>query len=232
MLFQYENSFRLEHNQSYSRDASYKIQLRNMRIIFMQKYQPNRVFLRILICCLSFGGMMTTSALANWQMPLAEYSSTWRSVDDRVMGGVSRSMSGMLSSGHFAFAGDMSLANNGGFASVRAPLRLPESVHSNNHIIRIKIQGDGKRYQLRFRTSSRFDGASYTVSFATKPNEVLSYEFNLADFKATWRGRLIADAPPLTWTDVRQIGLMLTDKQSGEFALVIHEITWQERLST
>ena len=64
----------------------------------MPKKTSCRVFLRILICCLSVGGMMTTSALANWQMPLAQYSNTWRSIDDRVMGGVSQSMSGMLSS--------------------------------------------------------------------------------------------------------------------------------------
>lgn len=197
----------------------------------MPKKTSCRVFLRILICCLSVGGMMTTSALANWQMPLAQYSNTWRSIDDRVMGGVSQSMSGMLSSGHFAFAGDLSLANNGGFASVRAPLLLPDNVRTDKHIVRIKIQGDGKEYQLRFRTNEGFDGASYAVSFATRSNEVLSYEFTLADFKATWRGRLITDAPPLRWTDVRQIGLMLTDKQAGEFAMIIHEISWLERSS-
>ena len=114
---------------------------------------------------------------------------------------------------------------------MRAPLLLPDSVRTDKHIVRIKIQGDGKQYQLRFRTNEGFDGASYAVSFATRSNEVLSYEFTLAYFKATWRGRLITDAPPLRWADVRQIGLMLTDKQAGEFAMIIHEISWLGRSS-
>lgn len=44
---------------------------------------------------------------------------SWTVVDDRVMGGVSRSRIEDSGDGTLRFAGVMSLANNGGFASVR-----------------------------------------------------------------------------------------------------------------
>src|SRR5512145_2802076 len=43
----------------------------------------------------------------------------WSPVDDAVMGGVSRSRLRFDSGGHAVFEGAVSLANNGGFASVR-----------------------------------------------------------------------------------------------------------------
>ena len=48
----------------------------------------------------------------------------WRAIDDRVMGGVSHSGLRHERAGHAVFEGDVSLAQNGGFASVRqAPAR-------------------------------------------------------------------------------------------------------------
>ena len=43
----------------------------------------------------------------------------WRAIDDRVMGGVSRSRLRHERAGHAVFEGEVSLALNGGFASVR-----------------------------------------------------------------------------------------------------------------
>ena len=46
----------------------------------------------------------------------------WTSVNDVVMGGVSDSLMQVSEDGTGVFAGHLSLENNGGFASVRAPL--------------------------------------------------------------------------------------------------------------
>ena len=51
----------------------------------------------------------------------------WQAIDDRVMGGVSASHMRHDPAGHGVFAGEVSLENNGGFASVRAPVRPPEA---------------------------------------------------------------------------------------------------------
>ena len=48
----------------------------------------------------------------------------WRAIDDRVMGGVSRSRLRHDRAGHAVFEGDVSLERNGGFASVRSSLDL------------------------------------------------------------------------------------------------------------
>ena len=44
----------------------------------------------------------------------------WRAIDDRVMGGVSRSRLRHDLAGHAVFEGEVSLEQNGGFASVRS----------------------------------------------------------------------------------------------------------------
>lgn len=47
-------------------------------------------------------------------------AAAWRAIDDRVMGGLSRSCPRHDTRGHAAFEGDLALAQGGGFASVRA----------------------------------------------------------------------------------------------------------------
>ncbi len=45
-----------------------------------------------------------------------------------------------------------------------------------------------------------------------------------ADFLPTWRGKPVPDAPPLDTSRVRQIGLMIADRQEGTFDLAIRLI--------
>jgi NADH dehydrogenase [ubiquinone] 1 alpha subcomplex assembly factor 1 len=48
----------------------------------------------------------------------ANAANAWRAIDDRVMGGVSRSALRHDPAGHAVFEGTVSLERNGGFASV------------------------------------------------------------------------------------------------------------------
>ncbi len=154
-----------------------------------------------------------------------EDTARWYSVDDSVMGGISRSLSGVISTGEFAFVGQLSTANNGGFASIRRELTLPRDLAPDSKV-RIRVQGDGRAYQLRFRTASRMDGIAYATFFQTEPDQILEYEFSLADFKPVWRGRTVPNQPALTWPEIAQMGLMLTSKDNGEFVLIVHAISW------
>ena len=47
-------------------------------------------------------------------------ASAWQAIDDRVMGGISRSTLRHDAAGHAVFEGSVSLERNGGFASVRS----------------------------------------------------------------------------------------------------------------
>lgn len=76
----------------------------------------------------------------------------------------------MQGDGLAAFRGELSLKNNGGFASVvnKSPLNL-----AGYSAIYVKVRGDGKRYSFRFRTGSEteYHHWVYESRFDTRPGE-------------------------------------------------------------
>ena len=146
----------------------------------------------------------------------------WQTINDAVMGGVSSSRIDYVAAGHAAFSGVVSLANNGGFASVRCrvvePCREPISAYV------LTARGDGKTYKLSLRMDPNFDGISYQARFQAAPGDWTRIRMPVTSFLPTWRGRLIADAPLLDPTRVRQLGLMIADAQAGPFRLEIRSI--------
>ena len=75
--------------------------------------------------------------------------SSWYIVNDGVMGGVSKGQLSLTPEGHGKFTGTVSLANNGGFTSIRC--NLPPTAIASNMKISMRIKGDGKNYQFRVR---------------------------------------------------------------------------------
>ena len=73
----------------------------------------------------------------------------WRIVNDGVMGGVSSSRMTQTEEGTAVFTGDVSLENNGGFASVEA--RFDAVDLSSYDGIEITYRGDGQRYGFNMR---------------------------------------------------------------------------------
>ncbi|MGB5674135.1 MAG: CIA30 family protein, partial [Gemmatimonadota bacterium] len=75
----------------------------------------------------------------------------WAVVNDGVMGGLSSSEFVDSGAGFAVFRGELSLDNNGGFASVRGivPIGAMES-HSG---LALRVRGDGRSYQVRLRTN-------------------------------------------------------------------------------
>ncbi len=149
-------------------------------------------------------------------------SHKWRIVNDGVMGGLSRSHLQMHGDGHAAFQGELSLKNNGGFASVMnvSPLNL-EGYSS----IQIKVRGDGKRYSFRFRTGSDFvfHHWVYEARFDTRSGEWKIVKLPLHRFNATYHGEALADAPMPDLSSIREYGFLISDRQPGKFRL---EIEW------
>ncbi len=148
---------------------------------------------------------------------------SWGPIDDRVMGGVSRSRLRFDPAGHAVFEGELSLEQGGGFASVRGPSR--SNGLRNAHTVRIEVRGDGKRYRLGFRNDDDFDGTAWQASFQTTATAGwLRIDLPIADFEPTRRGRRLENAPPLDPARIRQIGLSISDRQAGAFALGIRSI--------
>ena len=150
-----------------------------------------------------------------------ETGGEWFAVNDGVMGGRSSSELRPTGDGSAVFEGNLSLENNGGFASVRAD--VTEGALAGFSRLVIHVRGDGKRYQLRLRTSTSFDGIAYGAGFETTAGEWTTVELSRRSFEPTYRGYRPRNAGPLDPSKVRQIGIMLTDKQKGPFRL---EIAW------
>lgn len=147
----------------------------------------------------------------------------WSIVNDGVMGGLSDSHFQINSEGHAVFLGEISLKNNGGFASVRnqEPLNL-----FGFGAIRLNLKGDGKRYSFRLKPDPGKLKPSYWYEqrFETKMNEWVEIILPLNDFEPTFRGRSPEDAPLLDLKSISHFGFLISDKQSGKFRLEINTI--------
>ena len=97
-------------------------------------------------------------------------------VNDSVMGGVSQS--GLREDAHgMFFEGQVSLENNGGFASMRSSVRFPHGTL----LIELLAKGDGKRYKLVLRTELA-PRVTYVADFIAE-STWQSYQFHLNQFK-------------------------------------------------
>ena len=132
-------------------------------------------------------------------------------VNDGVMGGVSQSSLRQDVGGMF-FEGMVSLENNGGFASMRSSVRFPQGTQ----LIELIAKGDGKRYKLVLRTELA-PRVTYVADFIALPTWQ-TYRFNLSQFKSTFRGRDV-DAPALSFSDVIDFGILISNNQAGSFAI-------------
>ncbi len=137
-------------------------------------------------------------------------------VNDNVMGGLSQSSLREDPQGMF-FEGQISRENNGGFASMRSTIRFPQGTQH----IELLAKGDGKRYKLILRTELA-PRVTYAADFVALPSWQM-YQFNLGQFKSTFRGRAI-DAPTLSFSDVIEIGILISDGQTGMFAIQLQTL--------
>ena len=146
----------------------------------------------------------------------------WRAIDDRVMGGVSRSRLRYDRAGHAVFEGEVSLAQDGGFASVRSS--PGERGQAGATTCLIEARGDPKQFKLSMLTDDRFDSVNYQASFTTMGHDWQTIELPLATFRASIRGRDVPGARALDPARIRQVGLLITGRQAGPFALDIRRI--------
>lgn len=148
-----------------------------------------------------------------------ERSGQWKIINDVVMGGVSNSSIILNEDGTATFKGNVSLENNGGFASTRTRINTIEDIEFKGVIVRVK--GDGKIYSVRFRTSERYDGYAYQAKIKTEKNEWKEFKIPFSEFEPTFRGYTLKNKPALESKDIAQMGLLIADKQSGSFHITL-----------
>lgn len=148
----------------------------------------------------------------------------WKPINDGVMGGLSHSRFLVDEEGCARFEGTVSLENQGGFASVRHVLR--QLVPANSRQIRLRALGDGHVYKFSLRTDDAFDGISYQADFLPASHQWMDIDLGLDQFAATFRGRPASAAALTSFGQIRQIGLMIANRQVGDFCLKLRLISF------
>ncbi|PMB24054.1 CIA30 family protein [Fischerella thermalis] len=171
--------------------------------------------------------------LFDFTNPSTEMKNIWGAVDDVVMGGVSESNI-QLVEGTALFAGNVSTANSGGFASVRTKNFSPAFNLSGYEGIKLRVRGDGKRYKFFLRTDTKWDGIGYSYSFDTIANTWIDVRIPFADLVPVFRAKTLQNCPPIATNQISSFQLMLSKFEydgelnpqfsPGGFALQIESI--------
>lgn len=142
--------------------------------------------------------------------------SEWRIVNDGVMGGVSNSSLVLTDAGNGKFSGHVSLAYNGGFASVQLDKKIV--LEEEKSFIVLRVKGDGRRYEFRLKgDKSQYE--SYVHPFATS-GKWETIRLPLRDFYPTFRGRNL-NLPNFNFESIAQISFFIANKQEEDFELLI-----------
>ncbi|MBO3457523.1 CIA30 family protein [Aetokthonos hydrillicola Thurmond2011] len=147
--------------------------------------------------------------LFDFTNPSTELKNSWGAVDDVVMGGVSQS-SIQLVDNTALFAGNVSTANSGGFASVRTKNFTPPFNLSGYQGIELRVKGDGKRYKFLLRTETQWDSLAYSYSFDTVANTWIDVRVPFTDLIPVFRAKTVKDCPPIDASKIVALQLMLS----------------------
>ncbi|NVK65487.1 MAG: CIA30 family protein [Flavobacteriales bacterium] len=147
-------------------------------------------------------------------------ASNWFILNDGVMGGESAASVRVNEEGNGVFEGNVSTANNGGFASVRY---RPESLEmTGKNTVSFRIKGDGKPYQFRVKKKVS-DKESFITTFQTSGEwETISIPLN--ELYPSYRGRKL-DQPNYDATELSEICFLIANERNETFKLLIDHIS-------
>ncbi|MEO0016877.1 MAG: hypothetical protein RLZZ522_160 [Verrucomicrobiota bacterium] len=178
--------------------------------------------------------LTTAAALILMQMPAAaadqalasfatdEAVNAWEAVNDGVMGGISKGGVRRTEEGTLLFSGELSLANNGGFSSIRTK---PNSLGlTKDSVIVVKTRGDGRTYSIELRVAGQMRASSYRASLPTTAGQWQETRVSLGEFKPQAFGRALP-FEAVNPAKVDSIGFTLADKNAGPFRLEIASVT-------
>ncbi|WP_264012643.1 CIA30 family protein [[Mycobacterium] manitobense] len=149
---------------------------------------------------------------------------SWTTVNDPVMGGMSTSRI-TFGNGGLVFSGNISLENNGGFASARSPQDADLGRRATGaKSLRVRALGDGKTYLLKVGIEGQ--PWSYAQRFATEADVQRTYELPIEGFQPV--GMRLDPAPDAPQTvdpsGIDQVSVYILDKQQGPFELTVTAI--------
>ena len=185
----------------------------------------NKMKLVYLVGCLAYL-MVTTVKADDTLQPLFDFTEAdaakeWQTVNDGVMGGVSDGKFKITDAKTMEFFGTLSLANNGGFASVRT--KAKKLAFEKGDTLVAKVRGDGREYMLNLYPNMQRVAYSYRATVQTKKDKWIEVKIPLDKFEATSFGNVVKNAGAVKPEEINAMGFMLGDKKAGPFKL---EIEW------
>lgn len=151
----------------------------------------------------------------------------WYVVTDNVMGGVSSS-SILFTENSLLFTGNVSLDNNGGFASIRSARKKIDLSHYKTVSVKFKSSNTDRIFALRLNTNDVYYKPSYNQKFQSTSNDWQELTFKLADFKETVLGKETGREIATSELErIIRIGVMLNDKKEGSFSIEIDSILFR-----
>jgi len=146
-------------------------------------------------------------------------SQQWYIVNDGVMGGKSQSQVTQLANS-LVFSGEISLKNNGGFASLQS--RKAEQDLSPFTQVNIKYRSTGQSFALRLLTHEAYYLPSFKHDFESTDGEWKTVNIPLESFNKYALGSATGES--ITQSDLRKIirlGIIVSNKEEGPFSIEI-----------
>lgn len=151
----------------------------------------------------------TEPTVFDFTQPDPHFEAVWGALDDVVMGGVSASSFRKVGASA-VFAGMVSTANSGGFASVRTRNFDPPLDWSGFDGVKLRVRGDGQRYKFMLRQDTTWDSVAYCYSFDTVDREWTTVQIPFAALTPVFRARTLSNAPSLDLSRICALQLMLS----------------------
>jgi len=184
------------------------------------------MIVKVILVLLNYLMIMPQTEETNLKLTFADFAdqevrSQWGITNDDVMGGVSTSKISVSKENLLIFSGEVSLENNGGFASLRSP--IDDYDFSEYEGFLLKIKSDGKNYNLSFRQTKNFTGYNYTQKFQTEKDSWQIVKLPFKDFNLKYYGKEVINFEPPDKSNIKQMSILISDKQQGPFII---EIEW------
>lgn len=149
----------------------------------------------------------------------------WQVVNDGVMGGRSQSTIS-FEDNSLIFKGKVSLENNGGFASMRAPWGKYD--FSRYETMTMRFRGTARKFAVTMQNEQVFYLPNYKYFFTPSPDKWQTLEMKLADFETHRMGEATGGTVSKDiLSKIIRYGIILYDKKAGDFELEIDYIEFK-----
>ncbi|MBM4154925.1 MAG: hypothetical protein FJ221_07825 [Lentisphaerae bacterium] len=176
-------------------------------------------WLLVALCAAHAAAGKDAEVIASFEKP--DSARNWVSVNDGVMGGVSKGGFERTERKTLRFSGALSLENNGGFASIRTKPSALDLAGASG--ILVKARGDGRTYWVGLHTAGQFDASSFRAYLPTSKGEFTETLLPLSDFKLQAFGRTLPSGP-VDPASITSVGFTIADKKAGPFELEIEYV--------